>query len=546
MKPWVDLYDVPGEVHIPDEPVSAAMDRAVERWPERVAVDFLGATTTFAELGDLIARGAAALRELGVGPGDRVSLAIPNSTSHVVAFYSVVSLGAIAVEHNPTYTEAELHHQLTVSGSTVVLAWQHIAERVLAAARGTDVREVVCVDIAKDLPLRSRLALRLPVPRARRTRAKLTAPRPSGTLDWHDLAGSAGRITERPTVAATDPALLLYTGGTTGTPKAAVLTHRNLVANVRQGTAWADFAQGSETVYGALPFFHAFGLTFCLTLPAHIGATVVAFPQFDTAMVLDALRRRPATFLPGVAPMFSRLLDQAAAAGATDRLRSIRLGFAGAMPIPTEVVEQWEAATGGLLIEGYGMTECSPIALGNPVSPLRRPGTLGVPFPNTEIRVDGDDGHGELLIRGPQVFAGYWQLPEETASQLQPDGWLRTGDIVDVGEDHWVTLADRIKELILVGGFNVYPSQVEEVLRAMSAIEDVAVVGLPNGSDELVAAAVVVREGHAPPDLDAVRAHAERTLPRYALPRRLVIVEELPRSQLGKVMRRVVRDQLLG
>ncbi|MFD1860332.1 long-chain fatty acid--CoA ligase [Aeromicrobium camelliae] len=546
MKPWVDLYDVPGEVEIPDEPVFAAMDRAVERWPERVAVDFLGAATTYAELGERIARGAAALRELGVGPGDRVSIAVPNSTSHVVAFYAVVSLGAIAVEHNPTYTEAELHHQLTVSGSTVVMAWQHIAERVVAAARGTDVREVVCVDIAKDLPLRSRLALKLPLPPARRMRAKLTAPRPAGTLDWHDLAESAGRISERPAVAATDPALFLYTGGTTGTPKAAILTHRNLVANVRQGAAWASFTEGTETVYGALPFFHAFGLTFCLTLPAHIGATVVAFPQFDTAMVMDALKRRPATFLPGVAPMFSRLLDQADADGATDRLRSIRLGFAGAMPISTEVVDRWEAATGGLLIEGYGMTECSPIALGNPVSSLRRPGTLGLPFPNTEIKVDGEDGHGELLIRGPQVFAGYWQLPEETAAQLQPDGWLRTGDIVDLGEDHWVTLADRIKELILVGGFNVYPSQVEDVLRGMSAIEDVAVVGLPNGSDELVAAAVVVREGHTPPDLDAVRAHAEQTLPRYALPRHIVVVEELPRSQLGKVMRRLVRDELLG
>ncbi|RLV54572.1 long-chain fatty acid--CoA ligase [Aeromicrobium phragmitis] len=546
MKPWVDLYDVPGEVDIPDEPVFAAMDRAVKRWPERVAVDFLGATTTYAELAERIARGAAALRELGIGPGDRVSLAIPNSTSHVVAFYSVVSLGAIAVEHNPTYTEAELNHQLTVSGSTVVLAWQHIAERVVDAARGTEVREVVCVDIAKDLPFRSRLALKLPLPPARRMRAKLTAPRPAGTLDWHDLAESAGRISERPTIAATDPALFLYTGGTTGTPKAAILTHRNLVANVRQGAAWANFTEGTETVYGALPFFHAFGLTFCLTLPAHIGATVVAFPQFDTAMVLDALQRRPATFLPGVAPMFARLLEQAAATGATERLASIRLGFAGAMPITTEVVERWEAATGGLLIEGYGMTECSPIALGNPVSAKRRPGTLGLPFPNTEIKVDGEDGRGELLIRGPQVFAGYWQLPEETAQQLQPDGWLRTGDIVDLGEDHWVTLADRIKELILVGGFNVYPSQVEDVLRGMNAIEDVAVVGLPNGSDELVAAAVVVREGHHPPSLDEVRAHAEQTLPRYALPRRIVVVEELPRSQLGKVMRRLVRDQLVG
>jgi long-chain acyl-CoA synthetase len=354
--------------------------------------------------------------------------------------------------------------------------------------------------------------------------------------------------------------LLQYTGGTTGTPKAARLLHRNLVANVVHGQEWAGFTEGEETVYGVLPFFHAFGLTFCLTLPSHIGATLVAFPNFDPPAVVAAQKRRPATFLAGVAPMYDRIVDALEAAKKPPKhgLGSIRLGFAGAMPIPRRTVERWEAATGGLLVEGYGMTECAPIALGNPCSPTRRPGTLGVPFPNTDMMVvDQDDPttpatpaedgslRGELLVRGPQVFDGYWNRPEETAGQLLADGWMRTGDVVRVESDGWVSLVDRVKEMIIVGGFKVYPSQVEDHLRTMAGIADVAAVGLPHGDEEKVAVALVLLDGAAEPTLEELRAYAEQRLPRYALPRTLVVVEDLPRSQIGKVMRRLVREQLL-
>ncbi|WP_289025760.1 AMP-binding protein [uncultured Cellulosimicrobium sp.] len=582
-RPWTDRYapGVPTDVEVPDEPVTAALYRAAERWPDRVAVDFFGATTTYAQLVAQVERAASALHDLGVRRGDRVALVLPNATSHVVAFYAVERLGGVVVEHNPTYTADELAHQLADSGASVAVVWTKTVPAVLEARTHVPgLRRVVGLDIARDLPRGSRLALRLPVARARAQREALRTPLPAGVPDWHDLVRRARALPPAlPPPAADAVGRRQCTGGTTGTPKGAVLTHRNLVANVVQGQAWASFEEGAETVYGVLPFFHAFGLTFCLTLPARVGATLVAFPKFDPQAFVAAQARRPATFLPGVAPMFDRIVTAAAdAAGAGSDLTSIRLAFAGAMPITAETAQRWEDATGGLLIEGYGMTETSPISLGNPCSDDRRPGTLGLPFPSTEIRVvdadaldagdlrdaepsePSDDGvrtvRGELLVRGPQVFRGYWNRPEETAHQLLDDGWLRTGDVVRVALDGpdagLVTLVDRIKEMIVTGGFKVYPSQVEEHLRGMPGVRDVAVVGVPgSGSDEHVAAVVVLDDADdaaSPPrvDLAAVREWGEKRLARYALPRTFAVVPELPRSQIGKVLRRVVREDLLG
>ncbi|WP_262852473.1 AMP-binding protein [Mumia quercus] len=565
-RPWVRHYPpgVPDRMEIPDEPVTAPFERAVARWPDRVALDFLGATSTYAQADEQIRRAMVALRRLGVGPGDRVALVLPNCTSHVVAYHAVLRLGAVVVELNPTYTADELENLLADSGAQYALVWHKAVERVLPATARTPLTQVVSVDMARDLPLRSQLLLRLPVAAAREKRAALRGVVPRDVADWHDLLRQADGDEPAPAavpIHGDDLALLQYTGGTTGTPKAAMLTHRNLVANLVHGEAWAGFRPGQETVYGVLPFFHAFGLTFCLNLPGQIGATLVMFPNFDPAEVLKAMKRRPATFMAGVAPMFDRIAEAAKEKSRppTDALRQIRLGFAGAMPIPAETVERWEALTGGLLIEGYGMTECAPIALGNPCAPSRRPGTLGVPFPNTDIRiVDIDDPtvivepdadgvrRGELLARGPQVFLGYWNRPEETAEQLLPGGWLRTGDVVEVDATGWVRIVDRVKEMIIVGGFKVYPSPVEDHLRTLDGVADVAVVGLPaSGGDDRVVAVLVLELDAVEPTLDEVRAHAEKHVARYALPRAVFVVEELPRSQIGKVMRRVVRERLL-
>jgi long-chain acyl-CoA synthetase len=310
--------------------------------------------------------------------------------------------------------------------------------------------------------------------------------------------------------------------------------------------------EGEETVYAVLPLFHAYGLTLCLTFTMSMGATMVLLPRFDLDQMIDAIKRRPPTFLPAVPPIYERLA-KAAEQGRTD-LTTIRYAISGAMALPPAVVQTWESVSGGLLVEGYGMTETSPISLGNPAAPSRRPGTVGVPFPSTRIRiVDQDDStqdlpigeQGELLIAGPQVFSGYWNCPKETADVLLPGGWLRTGDIAIADEDGFVRIVDRIKELIITGGFNVYPSEVEDVLRDLPEVEDLAVVGIPAGGDsgEDVVVAIVPVAG-ATIDTDHVRAYARERLAGYKVPRRVVIVQDLPRSQIGKILRRRVRDRI--
>lgn len=559
---WLASYapGVPHDVDLPTEPVTAALDRAAADHPARVALDFMGAVTTYGTLARQVERAAQALREIGVRHGDRVAIVLPNCTTHVVAFYATLRLGAVVVEHNPTYQAEELAHQLADSGATTVICWEKAARAVLQVKERTDVRSVVVVDLTRDLPAAKRAGLRLPVPSARRLRASMRSriPADAGVLRWHRLVARAKPLpADHPRPSVDDIALLQYTGGTTGTPKGAVLRHRHLAVNAAQGEAWTQHRSGEETVYAALPFFHAFGLTLCLTYSIRIAATIVIFPRFDVDLVLAAHRRRPATFLPGVPPMFERLA-QAAKARDVD-LTSIAQSISGAMSLPEGTARLWEEVTGGLLVEGYGMTETSPVALGSPMTAERRPGRLGIPFPSTwMLVVDPDDPttevpigeRGELLLSGPQVFDGYWQRPDESAQvfvEAHGRTWLRTGDIVVVEDGGFVRLVDRIKEVIITGGFNVYPSQVEEQLRSMPEILDVAVVGVPGGDlGEKVVAAIVLAEGVTKVELSAVRAWSEERLARYAHPRDLVVLPELPRSQIGKVLRRVVREQILN
>lgn len=539
---------------IPDEPLTSALARAAGTHGDRVAIDFLGRTTTYTQLAEQVSRAAGALLALGVQPGDRVAIALPNCTAHLVAFYAALRIGAVVVENNPTYSAAELVHQLADSGTTVALLWTKAVPGVLADQSSTAVRHVIAVDLAHDLPVLQRLALRLPIAKARRSAAAMRGPVPPGVPFWHDLLRAAAPLpADHPEPLSSDVALLQYTGGTTGTPKAATLTHARLVANAVQGAAWTGHRTGTETVFGVLPFFHAFGLTLCLSYAIRIAATLVILPSFDTSLVLAAQRRRPGSFLPAVPPMLDRLVT--AAEDANVSLSSFTHAISGAMKLPAETAQRWESATGGLVVEGYGMTETSPVALGNPFDARRRPGSLGLPFPGTDVRVVSltdpsqpvpRGERGELLIRGPQVFQGYWNRPDETAHQLSPDGWLRTGDVVQVDEDGFVTLVDRIKEMIVTSGHKVYPSQVEDWLRTMPGVSDVAVVGVPSGDmGESVVAALTVQEG-VQIDLSAVREWCRPRLAKYAIPRRVVLLTELPRSQVGKVLRRVVREQVLA
>lgn len=556
-RPWLDSYadGVPSDIETPTQTLPEMMVRSVADFGRRPALEFFGAVTTYRELGDRILRAAEGLRRLGVRRGDRVALVLPNCPQHVVAFYAALRLGAIVVEHNPLYTTRELRHQFEDHGAKVAIVWDKTVDTIADFPSDLRVEHIVSVDLTEAMPASQRFLLRLPIPKARAARAKLTAdPKARRALPWKKLVDHRplSRRVEGPTLD--DTALLQYTSGTTGVPKGAILTHANLRANAMQGQAWVPgLVAGEETFYGVLPLFHAYGMTLCLTFAMSIGAKLVLFPTFDLDLVTKAARTSPPTFLPAVPPIYDQLA-RAASRGTID-LSTVRFAISGAMSLPVATVRRWEEATGGLLVEGYGMTESSPVALGNPMGRTRRPGTVGVPFPSTGIRVvdpaDTDvdmpvGERGELLVRGPQVFQGYWRRPSDTAEVLLADGWLRTGDIAEVSADGFVTIVDRLKELIITGGFNVSPSEVEDALEAHPDVVAAAVVGLPRSSGgEEVAAAVVLRKG-AELDAGALRDFCRTRLTPYKVPKRITVVDDLPRSLIGKVLRRQVRDRMLA
>jgi len=558
-RPWLASYapGVPHEIDLPEGSLFDLVDSSVSEFGDNVALEFFGATTTYTQLGDQISRAAEGLRLLGVQKGDPVALVLPNAPQHIVAFYAVLRLGAIVVEHNPLYTPRELRHQFEDHGAKFVIAWDKVVATIQAFPADVAVETVVSVDITRGMPLVTRSLLRLPIAKARESRSALTA-KVRGTIPWKDLVANAPIKDSVVRPIATDVALLQYTSGTTGTPKGATLTHVNLTTNAAQARAWTPTVpRGTAVVYAVLPMFHAYGLTLCLTFAMSMGSRLVLFPKFDPDLVLAVVKKRPATFLPAVPPIYERLTNAAKEKGVS--LAGIEISISGAMPLSAAVVEPWEAETGGYLVEGYGLSETSPVLMANPVAPARRAGTVGLPLPNTEARVVDPENPtvdrapgvaGELLVRGPQVFSGYWRKPEETAAVFvaaTDDGadWFRTGDIVSIDADGFVTIVDRIKELIITGGFNVAPSEVEECLRGFRGIADAAVVGLPDGhSGEAVVAAVVLEPGTALNE-EAARAFVRENLTPYKVPKRIVVVDELPKSLIGKVLRRQVRERLL-
>jgi len=553
-RPWVANYQpgVPAEIELPTESLVAMFERSVAEAGSSPATEFFGRRTTYAELGDQVDRVAEGLHRLGVRPGDRVALILPNCPQHVVAFYAVLRLGAVVVEHNPLYTSRELRHQFESHQARVVIAWDVAVPAIRAFPADIEIDHVVAVNLLDAFPAAKRLALSLPVPSLRRSRAALTSRAP-GTMPWAALAGHGRIDPAHPRPSVDDLAVIQYTSGTTGRPKGAMLTHFNLYANALQGEAWMHGAQyRKEVFYAILPMFHSFGMTLYLTYGVRKQALLVLFPKFDPNLILTAMRKSPATVYCAVPPIYERTAMAAKERGVS--LRSCRFCISGAMNLTEQTVELWESMSGGLLVEGYGLTESSPVALGNPFHPTRRAGTIGVPFPSTLMKVvDLQDPSievpqgqpGELLLKGPQVFQGYWNEPEETAQSLLPGGWLRTGDVVTVDQDGFTTIVDRAKELVITGGFNVSPSEVEAVLRLHPTVVDAAVFGKPlERGGEMVVAAVEL-EPDTEFDEAALRAHCRELLAAYKVPRRVLQIQETPRSVLGKVLRKQVREQVL-
>ncbi len=554
-RPWIASYaeGVPDDL----DPVTGSLVDIVEAsardYPDAPALQFFGRTTSYRELHEAIDRAAAGLLEQGVRASDPVAIVLPNCPQHIVAFYAILRLGAVVVEHNPLYTPRELRKQFEDHGAKHAIVWTKVAGLVQDFPEDLAVDSLISVDITKAMPFTTRLALRLPIAKAREAREALYA-KVTRTVSWESVVGSAPLPATHPKPATDDLALIQYTSGTTGTPKGASLTHRNLLSNAAQARAWVpSIVRGDGcVVYAVLPMFHAYGLTLCLTFAMSMGARLVLFPRFDPDMVLEVTKKHPATFLPLVPPIADRLLKAAREKGVS--LEGTQVAISGAMALPHDLVVPFEAASGGYLVEGYGLSECSPVLMANPVAENRVPGTVGLPLPGTEVRVvDPDEPTrdvpagqpGELIVRGPQVFGGYYGKPEET-EKVFVDGWFRTGDIVTVDAGGFVRIVDRIKELIITGGFNVAPTEVEIALRQHPQVDDAAVVGLPSAqSGEEVVAAVGRAAGGEQPDNEASREFARGILTPYKVPRRIFVVDELPKSLIGKVLRRQVRDSLL-
>ena len=546
------LPGVPFEIPPVNYTVPDTIEKAARDFPLNVAIDFLGREYTYQQVLREIQRAITALTLVGVRRGDVVSIILPNCPQHYIAFYAIQFLGAVASEHNPLAPREQLVEQLARVGSRVVIAWEKTIE-TLAAGGVLMGYTYLKVDLTKALPKRSQRLLKLPLKSARAQREKLRGNVPPGVHSWDNQVAHAMpmNLQSVPRPDLDDVAVLIQTGGTTGTPKAVELTHRNIVSNAEQVYAWLNFERGNQTVAAVLPFFHAFGLQLSLSVCVGLGATQVMLPSFDVDMLLAAHKRHPITFFGGVAPMFQRIL-KAVESGKKADLTSIKYGISGAMALDPQLAKAWEKATGGILIEGYGMTEASPVIAGSPISSDRRPSTLGVVLPSTEAKVVdpedptrecGEGEVGELMVRGPQVFRGYFKNPEETALAITEDGFLRTGDLVR-WDDGFLVMADRRKELIINGGFNIYPSEVEAALRDMPGVIDVAVVGMPTESvGESVVAAFVLEPGAAL-DIESIREWAERKISHYALPKSFAVVNDLPRSQIGKVLRKGVRERL--
>ncbi len=550
---WQASYDPRVRRHLdyPTGTLTDEFERAASQYSTNPALDFFGRRTTYAALAEQVERVAASLHELGVGPGSMVALLMPTCPQHVVAFYAALRCGATVVEQNPLSSVAELEQLFGEHGAEVAIVWDAIAEKISTLAENVRPRVVVAVNMIEGMPLIKRILLRLPLKKAAASRAQLSKPAPATSIPFARLRAARSTAPQDIRPNPDDVALLLYTSGTTGTPKGVPLTHANLVATTTQSHEWVTpLVPGEEVFMACLPLFHVFGCSLSMNAGLAAGAMIHLIPKPETGLILDAIERRPPTTMIAVPPIFDRLVTASQERGVS--LKGIRTGIAGAMPLRPELIERWEKATGGLLIEGYGLSECSPIVAGNPVNETRTAGSIGLPFPDTEVRL-ADPDHldrdvelgepGEILVRGPQVFSGYRNRPEDTHAAFY-QGWFRTGDIAVADEQGFLRIVDRMKEVVITGGFNVYPSEVESVIRGEDGIEDSAVVGLIDelGTEEVVAA-IVTTDGLLP-DVAKLKRQLKEKLTAYKVPRRFHVLTELPRNEMGKVLRREVRDQL--
>ncbi len=552
---WHRAYDtgVPASLDYDGLTIPACLERSVASYSDAPALIFANRRLSYRVLGEEVARFATALSRLGVAPGTRVAIQLPNLPQTVIAYYAVLSLGAQVVMTNPLYVERELEHQWNDAGCAVAIVTDYLyARRIRAIRRDLGVRHYVVASIPDYLtwPTRWLASIKLAL-----ARPPLVAWVQSDT-DVHAMSALMERTDAAPPTVEVDldsVAVVQYTGGTTGVSKGALLTHRNLSANVQQVRAWfTDVTVGEEVILGALPFFHVFGMTVAMNFPIAAASAIVLMPDPRAVhQMIEHIATHRVTLFPGVPAMFNAINNAADSASAD--LTSVKSCFSGGAPLPVDVLERFERLTKSRIVEGFGLTETSPVTHVNPLAGVRKVGTIGVPFPDTDARiVDLEDERsdvaagdpGELVIRGPQVMHGYLRKPEETARALR-DGWLYTGDIATVDSDGYFSIVGRKKDMIIASGYNIYPDEVDAVLIAHPAIEESATIGVPHPQRGETVKSFVVRRAGQSVTATELEEYCRERLAAYKIPRLIEFRDELPKSTVLKVLRRELREQEL-
>jgi len=550
-KIWLKNYppNIPTTMEYEEIPLQEYLTRAVEKTPKKIAIHFLGKDITYKELYESSLKFANYLVKIGIEKGDRVAIMLPNCPQSVIAYYGVLYAGGIVVQTNPLYTEREVEYQLKDAGAKVIITLDILYPRIMKVWKNTDLENIIITGIKDFLPFPKNLLY--PFVQKKEYGFKVTVEH-SGS---NHLFSEIMKIGELNLIKFTsnyeeDIALLQYTGGTTGFPKGVMLTHKNLVANVQMCGAWmSECIPGKEVIMGVLPFFHVYGMTTVLLLAVMRGDKMVLMPKFEATEVLKMIQKHKTTLFPGAPTLYIGLLNHPEI-NKYD-LSSIKACISGSAPLPVEVQERFEKVTGGKLVEGYGLTESSPVTHSNFIWHGERvKGSIGVPWPDTDAAIFRTDTTeplpigeiGEIAVKGPQVMKGYWNRPEDTEMTLR-EGWLLTGDLGYMNEEGYFFVVDRKKDIIIAGGFNIYPREVEEVLYEHEAIQECVVAGVPDPyRGETVKAYIVLKDGYQVSE-EELNKYCRANLAAYKVPRIYEFRTELPKTAVGKILRRTLVEE---
>ncbi|MCU0509892.1 MAG: long-chain fatty acid--CoA ligase [Anaerolineae bacterium] len=558
-KPWLAFYEpeVPRSIDYPREALHEMLERTAEKYPDKTAVKLvlrylgpvlLGGTMTYRHLLENVNRFAAALHALGVRKGDRVALMLPNLPQFVIAFFGSLKLGAIVVNTNPTYTAREIEHQFADAGCETVVLLSAFYEKLKEVQDHTQVKRVIIADVADYVPAPGSALVKRTL---KKHGQMVDVALGNGVYSFAQLLAQHPEAPPRVDIDPDQVALFQYTGGTTGVPKAAMLTHYNLVANTIQVRNWMKtLEEGNERMMGAIPFFHVYGMTVAMLLAVYIGAENIIVPNpRPLDGVMKAIQKERCTVFPGVPTMYIGIINHPQVKDYN--LRSVKACISGAAPLPMDVQMKFGEITGGRLVEGYGLTEAAPVTHCNPIYGERKAGSIGLPFPDVDARIFDYEKltekpvgeEGELWLKGPQVMKGYWQRPDETAKTITEDGWLRTGDIARRDEDGYFYIVDRLKDIIIASGFNIVPREVEEVLFLHPKVQEAVVAGVPDKYRGETVKAYVVLKPEQTCTAEELKAFCEERLAPYKVPKQVEFRSELPKTQVGKFLRRVLVEE---